>query len=289
MRIFDRIASGETVYLQDGSSPTDLQILWRKAANSYNRLVADESAQFIFQSNRADWSIKAGDFGVLMPPFTNMWIEWQTPTFRHMNNEWRRLAQNRIAAKVNYTDDSMWIEAVVAHSGSRIGMMPIAQEVVHYGDLSQITTSITAMQEIAYLRDPMVDTEDHEIYALGLSIELWPALLAIGWLNCRNINTSLASTPSAIKRKRRRKGQPLGLDYRRIQLDESTALALRNNADHEHDPKRLHIVRGHMRTYTAERPAFGTYVGNMWIHQHIRGDSNLGRVNHEYHLSRGSQ
>lgn len=281
------------MYLQDGTSPTELQSLWRKAANTYTRIVADEAAQFVYQSNRWDWSIANGDFGILMPPFDRMWIEWKTPRFRFVSNEWHQMKPNRIAAKVVYSAGSFLVEAITSHSRtSCIGMLPIAQEVTSYDDLSGINTKVMAMPEIRYLEDQKVSTGDYDRYAQGLSLELWPVFLTIGWLNCRNVTTAITRTPSALIRKRRRNGKPTGLDYRRIELDRSTKYALSQNSAHDQDrdSKRLHIVRGHMRTYTAERPAFGSYVGNMWIHQHMRGDADLGRINHEYHVtSRGAQ
>lgn len=290
MRIFDRVSSGETVYLQDGSSPNELQVMWRRAANTFNRIVADEAAQFIYQSNSPDWSVKSGHFGILMPPFHKMWIEWTTPKFRYMGNRWHRMDPNRIAAKVTYSDDKFLIEAITSYDrGSRIGMFPIAQEVSNFGDLAFIDTKVIVMPEIRHLSDPRVPAGDYDSYAHGLALELWPALLAIGWLNCRNVSTLVARAPRSLRQKRIRKGRPVGLDYRRILLDDATASSLSSNTYNESDPKRLHIVRGHMRTYTADRPAFGTYVGNMWIHQHMRGDAGLGRVNHEYHVSRGSR
>lgn len=46
--------------------------------------------------------------------------------------------------------------------------------------------------------------------------------------------------------------------------------------------KREHVVRGHFRYYTEERPLFGRVSGMVWIPEHQRGDSGLGSIGKGY-------
>lgn len=289
MRIFDRVASGETAYLQDGNAPTDLQIVWRRAANTSTRLVVDEAAQFVYQSGRADWSVAEGAFGSMSPPFYDMWIEWQTPSQRYLFGSWHALARNRMAAHVTARGEDLHIEVLTsANQRKPIGMLPISVQIVNAAIPGKASQRVDVYPEIEYLNDARFPGMTREEYGLGLALELWPVYLTLGWMNCRNVATADVSPNARIAAKRQRRGQPRGLDYKRIILDEGTRRALTGNRDAERHGKRLHIVRGHIKHYTAERPLFGKLTGNYWWHQQMRGDATLGRINHEYHVtSRG--
>jgi hypothetical protein len=50
--------------------------------------------------------------------------------------------------------------------------------------------------------------------------------------------------------------------------------------------KRYHSVRGHKKTYTADKPLFGKYVGTIEVPEHNRGDKNLGTIEKEYKISK---
>ena len=46
----------------------------------------------------------------------------------------------------------------------------------------------------------------------------------------------------------------------------------------------LHLCRGHVREYTNQAPLFGKYTGRFFIHEHLRGDSELGKIEKEYRI-----
>ncbi|MGI9255064.1 MAG: hypothetical protein ACR2J8_15075, partial [Thermomicrobiales bacterium] len=48
------------------------------------------------------------------------------------------------------------------------------------------------------------------------------------------------------------------------------------------DPRRMHVARGHFKTYTTEKPLFGKYTGTYWWDAHVRGDIAAGRVRKTY-------
>jgi hypothetical protein len=50
--------------------------------------------------------------------------------------------------------------------------------------------------------------------------------------------------------------------------------------------KATHIVRGHFRDYTPERPLFGKVVGRIFIPAHDRGNKNLGVKKPGYKVKR---
>lgn len=48
--------------------------------------------------------------------------------------------------------------------------------------------------------------------------------------------------------------------------------------------RREHMVRGHFRYYAEDRPLFGRTSGMVWIPEHERGDSDVGRIKKDYEL-----
>ena len=47
----------------------------------------------------------------------------------------------------------------------------------------------------------------------------------------------------------------------------------------------LHVVRGHFRKYTEERPLFGRYSGTFWVPAHAKGSKEHGEIAHEYEVN----
>jgi len=249
-------------------------------------LVVDEASQFIHQSNRSDWGIESGSFGLIRPAFDDMWIEWRTPGRRLVNDEWHAVARSSYAAHVISRDGGLRLEVLCALDNRRpIAMLPIAVTIADVADVSRMQETIDVYKEIAYLNHAALPDLDEHQKGLALALELWPAYLALGWLNCRNVSIDDVSPNARLAAKRERRGQPRGLDYKRIVLDEGTRRALTVNRDAEQHGKRLHIVRGHIKHFTPERPLFGKYTGNYWWHQQMRGNADLGRINHEYHVA----
>jgi hypothetical protein len=284
LRIFDRIASGEYVFKNsnDKVAPEILSML-RKSAHEYQRIIADEAAQFIAQSD-VDWIPQRGDFGVMRPPFDHTWIEYAAPSHLFHEGQWVEIPHRHdMAILVESYDGNANLFGLVGYR-SRITVMPIYINMQRIDSIEHLTEQVVLLHSHDELHNVFGDDVDaHMLSMFG------PAYLALGWINCRGVELESARLPGWRAKKRARKGQPAGLDYRRIILDGRLTKSLERNKTAAQQGQRLHIVRGHIRNYTSERPAFGTYVGNMWINQHMRGDASLGQINHEYHVTKGSR
>ncbi len=101
-------------------------------------------------------------------------------------------------------------------------------------------------------------------------------------LNCKNIGLERQEPPVALNRKRTKKGlQPL-FDYHTLVLkpvgkhQESIPKHLWDN--------RIHLCRGHFKTYTEAKPLFGSIVGRFWWQPCVRGHKEKGVVLKDYEL-----
>ena len=103
------------------------------------------------------------------------------------------------------------------------------------------------------------------------SAGLTPAALAVGLMNCRNVHTELRSTGNIHNRKKRK--QSPKLDYHVIVLPSPGG---GGEGAGGHRDVRQHKVRGHFKTYTADKPLLGRAVGTYWWPWHLRGDAERG-------------
>lgn len=112
-------------------------------------------------------------------------------------------------------------------------------------------------------------------------------LKTLGVANCKNIILERQCPyDEALQKARVRRGKPPFFDYHILRIDPSKTRTktIGGPVEHDSDPKRLHICRGHFKTYTDERPLFGRLTGTFWVPQHMRGDMDVGVVAKDYEI-----
>ena len=111
-----------------------------------------------------------------------------------------------------------------------------------------------------------------------------PIFYALGLLNCKNIVTLERGGPSTGAKRSRHKTwlhrhyvlqiHPLR-EIKKIERDEKP----------EAQEISFHFCRGHFKTYTAEKPLFGKYIGTFWWDVHARGSIKVGIVTKDYNVN----
>ena len=118
-------------------------------------------------------------------------------------------------------------------------------------------------------------------------------LYCIGLMNCRNIDTVIVVPPKGLSKKFKKKsGRPL-LKYRVITVEQSDSGKVKTIRGRKHQDDRMiaesempqHIVRGHFKTYSKDRPLFGKYSGTWWWHHATKGAKSQGEIVHEYEVA----
>jgi hypothetical protein len=289
MRIFDRIASGSQVKSiagdnLDSSASAEL----RKRSHEAVRIVADEAAQFYWQTKQEFWELSDDCFGPLRPPFDDMWLEWKTPKTQWTADGWQNHSPRDFAFLVSAKPQGrqtilsarglMYEPIYEAPALSPVGGLLVVNESGHV--LSQrLLVDETEVDRLA----GVMQTTKQELATTMLQM-FYPGLLAVGWINCKNIRLETNHTNDRIARKRQRRGSFAGLSYEKIVIDGVAGQPTRSNREAHATGKRLHMVRGHFATYTTERPLFGRITGTFWRAWHVRGDADLGRISHEYQV-----
>jgi hypothetical protein len=289
MRLFDRVASGERVFDLNGTEVSAKQTAaLRKSCHENVRVVADEAAQYFWQSKQDIWDPKDGSFGPLRAPFDAMWIEWNTPMSQWTTDGWQQNEPAPFAIFVNTRHESdkhiTVLHGVHWQASHRCVMLGPVGGLLVVDDAGVVN-------EHRLLSNESIVGRQSDFYGLGTS-ELatqmyqmyFPGLLALGWMNCKNINLVTDRPNERIAKKRQRRGKFAGLSYERLVIDGAAGQPTRSNREAEATGKRLHMVRGHFATYTDERPLFGRVTGTFWRAWHVRGDASFGQIHHEYHL-----
>ena len=119
--------------------------------------------------------------------------------------------------------------------------------------------------------DELGHTRFDKVLVSGVKSLLW----SIGFLNC---------SKKKKKKKKRQGREPLSYRVVTVSPHLSTVYEHSNEVKNTRDLP-LHVVRGHFRKYTEERPLFGRYSGTFWVAAHAKGSKEHGEIAHEYEVN----
>lgn len=130
------------------------------------------------------------------------------------------------------------------------------------------------------------------------------ALLALSFIHCKGVTfrredagrERLSKLEVAQLRRRLKRGEIESyekhrptLAFRTLEIEPLKRILREAGAETEGVglKKALHIVRGHFKTYTEQRPLLGRHVGTFFFDSHIRGDRESGTVQKQYSVNAG--
>lgn len=114
------------------------------------------------------------------------------------------------------------------------------------------------------------------------------AIFFLQLLHCKNISCRDREEQGSrqVRRAREREGLPKLIFKQLIVkvpgIGKEYVLGETGDGSGYHTP--LHVVRGHIRKYSPEKPMFGKLTGQFWIPNHVRGDASDGVIEKDYLL-----
>lgn len=126
---------------------------------------------------------------------------------------------------------------------------------------------------------PKVDQELVWRYSLRASAIV---IVTYSMLNCRNIE--LADKDPSSRPTKKRKGKT-GLTWKVLAIKPKTSRR-RSDSSQESSERltRAHLVRGHFKTFTPDKPLLGRATGRFWWSPQVRGNAERGAVIKDYSL-----
>lgn len=111
-------------------------------------------------------------------------------------------------------------------------------------------------------------------------------MAALSLMNCRNVKTEgLGSIKMRRSGTEKRRGiKPVEVRYNTIILPGGGSHRVGSGSSTHHRATALHRVRGHFKTFTADKPLLGKHVGTYWWGWNVRGSADEGAVVSDYKL-----
>lgn len=214
--------------------------------------------------------------GPLTPPFEEMWIEYDFIEPRQ--NTDKTPAGIGGAAYVMYYRDTNTVEIApyILYADGRILAVSV-------GMVFELKPDGTADVINFGVRDPKLKHLFNNKVEWNTSwIITYPIIYTIGLMNCRNVSLQKESYRSRSSAPKARRAEPK-LEYHTIVLPQSKSKRGPGLGGTHSEPA-IHKVRGHFKTYTAERPLLGKHVGTYWWPWQVRGNADKGAVVSKYEV-----
>jgi hypothetical protein len=281
--------------------PAVLHAHARDFAAGVDRSVVIEASNvaeyFYAGTDQEDWSL--ADFPCLAPPYETMFIEMRRPT--------------RIVSEltgVTRSDRLPWRWGVLVRASADDPTGHLRGEEFHW-------TLCADMVEQDGPDDPIdgptvrwivaVDDQGTGVKALTLSPAspawtrqhpdvneafeamspfLWPTLLTLSFMHCRNVRTVDNSPPPRVQDFRRKTGRRPLFEWVTLDIDPMKEVLRREgNAADVGLQRALHRCRGHFKDYRAGHGLFGKLHGVYFFGDVQRGDAALGVREKDYRIA----
>jgi len=117
--------------------------------------------------------------------------------------------------------------------------------------------------------------------------KVWHLNAILMLLNTKNITTIDNPPPAKLNKKRVKNGKQPLFTYKtlRLQLPAKRRKKGSGPAKASDNTTRLHLCRGHFKTYTSDKPLLGRFTGRYWWQPHARGNKTHGIVMKDYKVS----
>lgn len=289
LRIYDRRHSIETARdVPDGTG----EILTGQVLDSYVPFNSQHVYEWMTTANVR--TLMPADIGPAFLPFDRCWFEWVSPMTNDRESPMLGEAVDAGVIEKELRDGRSYLGSLFAigttsvESGStqiawrtgcvgrsgRIQLRPVI-----WIDTLNDSGTITESTPLVYGSTDAVVELVFELYGFETRYATWVARLSAAFSNLRNADVELEPERTVTKRERKLLNDRKLRRFRIIHIP-GTNRGGGTSGGTRDTP--AHLVRGHFKTYTPDRPLFGQHVGTYWWSWHGRGDEAHGSVDHKY-------
>lgn len=244
-------------------------------------VVVDNVARYYWEHSRDEWK-NDRDFPCVKAPFNQtFWMEYKMPKTGYaegigkldLTSEFANTYMGTMIGvkKKNAIDIVLiWCRVI----GGKPNLIAIHLFLYETDDKGTIVQYYTLYQDTA-----------EKISMLSTFAQ--PFLLALSFMNCRNLEVVTVDHTPEIQKARRKKNRPPLISYKVINIlglgEKQRSRSVTTNSPEEPIGVALHIRRGHFAKYGEENgKLFGKYEGLFWKPQAVVGNANNGIALHDY-------
>lgn len=287
-------------------------------------IVLDNVAEYALKQTNIDKLITQMNDLVIMPPFDLCWLEAQTKYgfrtpanspqrlygigARVQTNKWDlstpvkrqqfdhevELIEKRIVLQaekaLRFMGAVYWVSMTISIETKK-GLIPTSflyslfldeqgkyVSSVQMSDVNQIS-----MYDSAFLDRSSNGVDGHVASIMAVySLVFWYGLALLNTKNVKQVEVK--PNPKLSKKWQRKKGRPL-TTYKTLHIH---PMGAKRQTDETGKGTGIspsaHIMRGHFKTYTKEKPLFGSRVGTFWWASQVRGSKDEGVVEKTYEV-----
>jgi hypothetical protein len=288
MRIFDavRVPGAKLTVASEDSEPVAMPVPkdFLTAATDWVRVVADDCSDWYWKSEREFWRYDE-HFGPLRLPFDKMWVEWVVPSRVHTEGRgWHSRTEAGITGGAALLESH---EPSKHMAGRAVQTITVSFLMESFGRLLTIPAMqlmhVDADGQYVFPHQYVGASQTTAQLADGMSVGFDPAWLAIGLMNCKNVQITETKPPEKLAKATLKRRGVRPNSYHVISLPGRPSIrSNKQAAAAAGGAVPLHLVRGHFKTYTAEKPLLGKSTGTYWWGWHARGSEEAGRVDKSY-------
>jgi len=222
------------------------------------------------------------ELGPLKLPYSDMWLEWEVPDGACVEKDEAMMSElvgMRCGAYLKAADDDRGFVLVY------LAVNPENDDLFVWPTVTQYHTDRQGkfIEARALPKFEGVSEELARQSAAMVDMFALPALMALGLINCKNVkHRETGSLKMRRSGTEKRRGIPAReLRYNTIILPGEGSVASSKHGG-SHRAAAIHRVRGHFKTFTAEKPLLGKHVGTYWWGWSVRGNPEHGEVQSDY-------
>lgn len=260
---------------------------------------ASAASEMYWQTPKEHWG--DGDFPPVRLPFPSMWMEWEQPT-KWITDGGREIHSSASMQTELGTHYAVLVQEVHGDSidtpgvdGGTVALPKALRE----GCISIKSFALREGMATCYAHVGLVKADDRGKPDLNIrwagpngpgsdtTINLLDthfvnvAMLAVGLMNCKNVDLVEHESKVPVGRRQRRRNG--GIRYRTIDIPgRSTGTSSGAGGT---SASGLHRVRGHFKTFTEDAPLMGMHIGTYWWGWQVRGSKSNGTVVSDYRMT----
>jgi hypothetical protein len=268
-------------------------------------VAADDVA--VYASSLPDGTNMADIVASMAPPFDRFFIEFQGVSRREGSSRWGAClgefsACGALVTADHYSDRygvfeeddgaPRWILTLLLFLEREKGK-PFGPASEHFLGLAEDGTWFRHADGLNWWAggptgffEPDLPWELQEDWGNRTSQILFPVLLAISFMHCKNVQLRKEAPAEALSRNHRRKHGRELVRFHTLEIEPLRRLLDQNRPAGAHGLRNaLHICRGHFKTFSPEAPLLGRHTGTYWWAPHMRGSPEEGVVAKDYRIN----